>query len=441
MIDQQPPIEMEIPSNFLYGRMPPTDNLTRSNSQHTAKSYCDRALFAIQRGELDLARGHLEMAAEFEPDFADIWVFRACLAEDRDTQRDYLKKVLALDPHHPRALKALGEMDGTLDELRATPGGAELDEGQTTGQQFRCPHCDGILFLHERDQVVQCHHCGEKILNVSELTLEDTKKALLFGNIKRENRPETWNIGKRWLHCTNCNAITTFNRNALNSVCRFCGTLTVIEENVNHYFEQPDMVVPFQVEMEEARQKAAQVIEDRYRDSQKGLFKRKQPRAVRLACKGVYAPFWVFDADVQVKGKTREYDEEGDAYPVTLDYSTLLADVLYFAAQTPSRKLLDQIENFKLYDAVDYDPKLLVEYPAELYDVDLDDASLAVRDKLRKLVISRATSGRIDFVGTRGMTYKLALLPIYVVQIEYADGQIKMGVINGQTGWQAIEEV
>jgi hypothetical protein len=165
----------------------------------------------------------------------------------------------------------------------------------------------------------------------------------------------------------------------------------------------------------------------------------------------VYLPFWVFEGDAQVSWRWTNASASG-VYPV------LLEDILYFAAESPSRRILENIEPFNLRNAVDYDPRLLAVHPAGLYSMDVDQASIEVRTKIAKLAQRKARSSTItmpptetDATGnyqspgrlmlharTNYLSYRFALLPVWIGTLIETDGDTRQLVVNGQTGAVAL---
>jgi len=168
----------------------------------------------------------------------------------------------------------------------------------------------------------------------------------------------------------------------------------------------------------------------------------------RIALEGVYLPFWVFDADMVVNWSWTSAPAHGK-HPI------LLSDVLHLAAPTPSRDLLEKVEPFDLRRGVDYDPRLLATYPALLYSLDLTQASIDVRTRLTHLACRAAEPGlrvrrprgynndddpgRLQTnAATQFMTYRFALLPVWIGSLLEADGDHQPVIVNGQTGKVAL---
>ena len=403
---------------------------------------CDDALLLLARGDRDGARQALRSALEISEDSDQIWLFLAGLAETRQEQRTALENALACNPNNQIAIEALTRLKGEL--ALPTRDDWRLEPGQVKVVQEVCPHCGGQFDYHIGQREVMCHHCGQRILDVDSLTRSGEQTALHIGLLKRKQKASAWNIGQHWLRCTSCGAITTLSRRTLTSTCRFCGSLHVVQESVNLRFEQPDFVVPFAL----AETQACATIADKLRSGIRAITRFFADAVERVDIYGVYLPFWVFDAEMVVNWSWTNAPDHGQ-------HPTLLGDVLFCAINSLPRRLLESIEPYDLLGGVDYDPRLLGVYPAELYTIDVDRASLDVRPRLGGLaqrqvqpsLEARRPSrgynrfgdddgpGRLQMnASTRYMSYRLGLLPVWVARLVEEDGDTRLALVNGQTG-------
>jgi hypothetical protein len=96
-----------------------------------------------------------------------------------------------------------------------------------------------------------------------------------------------------------------------------------------------------------------------------------------------------------------------------------------------------------------YAPKLLGGFPAELYDIDFDRASLEARsvigEQMREKHTMLAQSRRGDvkvtiFTEVQQMQFQLVLLPVWVATITERDDDIRTALINGVTGEIALSK-
>ncbi len=425
--DRRPPVHIDLPFGLDLERI-------EADSERDAirmRSRCTDAMYALARGDRKGAKKALLSALEISENYADAWLFLAGLADSAEEQREYLEHVLACDPGNPLATKALLELDGLPGD--EPPPGEAVEPGQVAGKLLICPNCGGRLEYDEREREVTCYHCGYLILDADELARHARQSTLVEGLLRRKSRAISWDIGEKWLRCAGCGAITTLTRRMLTATCRFCDSRHVILESPGYRFEQPDLIVPFSLDEDDA--KAA--LERKLRSGIRAITRFFADPIANVELQGAYLPFWAFDAEMEV---IWHHPDEFEAQRRTV----LLGDVLYFAASSPPREFVERLETFDLTQGVDYDPRLLVEYPAELYDVDAMRASIEVRSKLTGIAIDRT---EIDFMAggvswdydnikavTGFMTYRLVLLPVWVGRMVEVDGDTRRVLVNGQTG-------
>ncbi len=438
---KRPPIAFDVPVGMDLDALPEQLN---DFEKVRMRGRLETVMYALAQGRRQAAYRALKAALEISPDYADGWLQLAALAEDAEEQRACLEHVLASQPGHTLAMHTLARLDGSLAETAAPSGPSQPEPGQLAAQTLKCPQCGGQLTYLEHNKEVVCHHCGYRVLDADDLARTDRHETLLQGNLKRKQEAVAWNIGTRWLRCDSCGAITTLSRQTLTSTCRFCQSRHVLQENVNLRFEQPDLIVPFSVSGDQA----GAAISEHLTSGMRRLTRLFADAVDRISLEGVYLPFWVFDADMVVTWSWTSAPAHGK-HPV------LLSDVPYLAAPAPSRELLEKIEPFDLRRGVDYDPRLLATYPALLYSVDLPQASIDVRTRLTRQACRQAEPGlRINkprgynndddpgrlqtHAATQFLTYRFALLPVWIGFLLEEDGDRQPVLVNGQTGKVAL---
>lgn len=98
------------------------ERLWHYSGSATADLLVQRAIAAGQANNQDLAMKLLDAAVLLQPDFADAWNRRAYLyflKNDYKRALGDLRRVLALDPHHFRALEGLAQILRTIGEKKA----------------------------------------------------------------------------------------------------------------------------------------------------------------------------------------------------------------------------------------------------------------------------------------------------------------------------------
>ena len=119
-------------------------------------------------------------------------------------------------------------------------------------------------------------------------------------------------------------------------------------------------------------------------------------------------------------------------------------DVLVPAShKLPPDLIVEEVECYLLGDVVPYTESYLADWPAEVYEVSVSDASLVARrkalEKSRHFVQTRvnATLGYVKDLqlNTSGVvveSFKLILLPVWIARYRYEDVVYHV-LVNGQT--------
>jgi hypothetical protein len=195
------------------------------------------------------------------------------------------------------------------------------------------------------------------------------------------------------------------------------------------------------------------------------LKKKKFGKQVKVApMRGLYMPAWTFDLAGELRWQCKTYRDEAPAFDmgglsVTLGNSSNTRrwvtekgshpvyedDILVPAShKLPADLIMAEMDSFLLGDVVPYDRAFLADWPAEVYQVSVSDASLVARrrmlEKSRRVVTMRlnATLGSVSDLqfNTAGViveSYKLVLLPVWVLRYGYQKTVYHV-IINGQTG-------
>lgn len=403
----------------------------------TFQWYCNDAIRRIEEGDFLGARSQLELALEIEDGLPELWMLMAAVAYDAEEQIGFLENVLAYQPSNMVALEALATLRGDLDNKTDTSSQRPL-------QSIECTNCGGRLHYHVGDTNLRCHYCDHLVVDAGGLpTQYEGHTPLGLGILKRKNRPKDWNIGQRALVCDNCGASTTVTKQQLSNTCRFCGAQQVVLQGIQTNFEQPDLIVPFHVDEPAARESINQKLKSGIR----ALTRWFADPIAHIHLNAMYLPFWLFDGDMIVHW--RWSSGQSGEHPV------LVSSVPYFAAHNLSHHLLDIIEPFDLDQAVAYDARMLAQFPAELYSVDVDEASVKVRHKLNDIAMRESRrsqsvqayewasqdeyKGRLQFTPrVNYLSYRLGLLPVWVGMLVEEDGDWRHLLVNGQTGEVAL---
>jgi hypothetical protein len=162
--------------------------------------------------------------------------------------------------------------------------------------------------------------------------------------------------------------------------------------------------------------------------------------------RAAYYPFWTFDGTLQMNWSC-QVNEGTSRNPHWVDRQgvelEMFDDVLVPGLRKMVARELSRVEPFRLKEMVEFKPEILAGWKALTYDLPLADASLRAREtvahKLRRELYNRVLLGfekrqlRGGEVSWSGLTFKLALLPLWVGTYRYRGKTYRL-LINGQTG-------
>ena len=395
------------------------------------------AYLLLKRGERDAAAQHLRALTAHCPEFADAWVWLTAATDDPAERIECLENAVAREPAHPLARDALAIARGRVSPSCGR-GGQGLEPEATV---VRCPRCGGALHYEPGATAVVCPYCGHP-LGLRETNLLEAE-ARLVGDMKLQRRYQgrAWGDVQRIVRCQSCGAELTMTRH-LARQCAFCGSTTVLAEDNRRTFERPDGFLPFKLD----EPQATAVIHEAQHSGLRGLKTRLTGQEDQpVALQPIYLPFWVFDGFVEV----RAWTTGGFGQPAPPGGSTPSADLMMFdnllfsGVLVPDPAFLKRVFPFDLSTLVPYEPRLLADWPAALYHLDVEgvaedacETMIALARRRAEPLVAPALSGhthvRRSFQVTSA-TYQLVLLPVWVALLRSRDKR-RLGLVNGQAG-------
>lgn len=415
------------------------------------------AMDYVGRQQWPEALGALRRCVDYRPDFAEAHLWLSRLLDDPNERRDHLHQVLAYFPTHPEALRELMILDGEISD--STEPFDEFTEAQrrdvnapvaadtASKHAVNCPRCGAPNLVAEgEDRLLSCAFCGYRD---TEQTTAKRSNSLAAAMIKRRSQPVQWIVGERWLKCNSCGAARTLTQRQLADHCPFCGSKQVVMQDALKTIQQPDGIIPFAVSQRHALE---QVSEELKRWDQRLANVFNSNRIERVEIEGVYLPFWVFDALVQVQrsrfssGQQWTRNEQKavqNAYQVE-QIPTMKNNIMVCAVTSPPRTLTGDLGRYRLASAQDYAPKFLAQHSAEIYTLDFDRAALDAHEQISQEIhaeYNRRASGETSVVVApmiQQMSFRLLLLPVWSVTVFEKDGEVRPALVNGQTGRVAL---
>ena len=259
--------------------------------------------------------------------------------------------------------------------------------------------------------------------------------------------------------CPSCGATVQTTDTQLSSLCTFCDTPIVKQNELSaHHFDE---LMPFRINQQEASQKIMQYIRDSW-FVPNTLKKKIRPDELN----NMFVPFWV----LQAKSSSTYSAEIGINYTETETVTTMkdgkmvtetrtvtktdwhhlngshvveFPDYIVCASKGLPKHEIYAIEPFDFGQALSFEPALLAGRTSELPVVDVDTSfaeGTAVLQGLVKQQIKAFLTGdsnRLGSIDTKiesnRTDIRAALLPMWVATVNHKGSPLRL-LVNGQTG-------
>ncbi len=370
---------------------------------------------------------------------AETWFQISQIEDDPVEKRKALENCLSNDLEHSRARRALAILDGKLkpdeivdaDHLPPAPSGLR----QADSQRFMCPKCGGRMIFAPDGQSLVCEYCaGSNKLHTQPGGTDEKDFLVAMATQRGHGKP----LAEQVFHCQGCGAEFILPPAQLSITCAYCGSPSVVSLEKSKDLLAPDGIIPFAFDQKQA----IKLLVDWVEGSQ--IHPEKQVELPR----GLYQPLWTFNlgGEVDYTGEVVEEDQIrfGHQPPrmvqVSDKYPVMAIDVPIPASRKLSAPFVRLIPTFDLKTVKSYDPGYLADWPAELYDVPMADASLDARGaalaRMKRDLPNLLSPMHLISVSSANMTiesFRLDLLPVWMTEI-WIEGRSYLVLINGQNG-------
>ncbi len=318
-------------------------------------------------------------------------------------------------------------------------------------QEFKCPCCGGSIEFDTSLQKMKCPYCD------TEFELDTLRQ---FDETVREEQPDRidWKAESRsWdaseaqnmvsYVCKSCGGEIIAEASSASTFCPFCGNPVILKGNLEGDL-RPDLVIPFKVDKEAAIKAMAAHLSG----------KRLLPKVFKdenhlQEVKGIYVPFWLYDADCDTgirfrATKARTWSDKDYIYTETSHFTVFRRGSLSFehvpvdgSTQMPN-DLMESIEPFDYREAVDFKTAYLSGFFADRYNESAADceerANERIKNSTQEAVMSTVhgystiTPEHVSVQMHAGRTL-YALLPVWLLTTTW-EGNTYTFAMNGQTG-------
>ena len=315
--------------------------------------------------------------------------------------------------------------------------------GSVGARKFPCPRCGADVVWHPGAARLRCEYCGfEREAEAAGAAAGGVEERALEEGLRAPEKTG-WGAERRSFRCGKCAAVSTLEAGLAASSCAFCGTPAVVEAPPEAELVRPQGVLPFRV----ARQDAL----ERFRAWLGSLWFRPgdlKQRARLEQMRGVYVPFWTFDAATVSRWRAEAGRRVGAGKNARVEWRPAAGTLehRFDDLPVPASRGLDgalarQLEPFPTGELVAYAPDYLAGFVAEQYGTPLPEAYALAKARMtetlraacraevpgelcRNLVVETAWSG---------LSYKSGLLPVWIAAYEYG-GKSYRYAVNGATG-------
>lgn len=314
----------------------------------------------------------------------------------------------------------------------------------------KCPQCGGVMDFNPATGNLKCPYCDyEETIKIQQ---DKPKKAEELDFYTAEHTANcNWGVETKTVLCKACGAESIYDALQTSAVCPFCGSNQVMDANDQDTMA-PGGVVPFKISDKQASELFQKWIKRRWFCPKLAKDSAKPKRF-----KGIYLPYWTFDADTfssyqgeygidhTRKDRNGNTHTETDWHRTSGTHKEFINDELVLASKNHDMAMLRKLEPFDTENNKAYKPEYIAGFVAERYSLGLKDAwtkaMSSIKEKLKRHVSDkikhehRADRVRNIKLGTdySNITYKYLLLPIWVSTFKYND-QVFQFMVNGQTG-------
>jgi DNA-directed RNA polymerase subunit RPC12/RpoP len=359
----------------------------------------------------------------------DAWWWLSQVADDPAEARRCVEEVLARDPAHPQARRAMAVLDGRLNpasviEADRLPAAPPLSERGPGGEKFACPRCGGHLAASADGDWLACGYCGWRRSLASGEAVAEQDFVVAMATARGHRKPERTRV----FRCTACGAPYLLAPEMISLTCPYCGSAHVIEHAGTEELIPPDGIIPFQVS-------------DPARDMGDGARKAR-------TWLGLYLPLWSFDLSGQVPWKgVREDSERRTTESVSGTFLVLEPHHLVAATRRFPEGWARSVLHFDVKDLRRFQPAALVDWPAETYQLPMSDAAVIahaevfteVRERARHEIPADVHNVGFDSRGLAFEAFRLILAPIWI-GLDGATTLRPTIVVNGQNGTVGAEK-
>lgn len=318
--------------------------------------------------------------------------------------------------------------------------------------EYKCPCCGGAIQFDSSVQKMKCPFCDTEyemeILEAYDRELkEEPQEDMNWETAAGSEWQEAETDGMRVYICESCGGEIVGDETMAATKCPYCDNPVVMMGQFTGDL-RPDYVIPFKVDKKAAKEGMKKHL----------MGKRLLPKVFKEEnhideVRGIYVPFWLFDADadahIRYKAtRTKLWSDSRYDYKKTDYYSAVRSGTVGFeripvdGSSKMADDLMESIEPYDFSDAVDFQTAYLAGYLADKYDVSAEQSVERANKRVKSSTetMFAATVEGFDTVIPESSSIQLrngkshyALYPVWILNTTWNEQKYTFAM-NGQTG-------
>ena len=319
-------------------------------------------------------------------------------------------------------------------------------------QEYKCPCCGGAIAFDSSLQKMKCPYCDTEFEMDVLKQYDDELKNEQSDELVWETEPGSeWQDGEtdgmKIYVCQSCGGEIVGDETTAATTCPYCDNPVVMKGQFAGE-HKPDYVIPFKYDKKAAKEAMKKHL----------LNKRLLPKTFKDEnhideIKGLYVPFWLFDADADANlryraTRVRNWSDSDYVYTETSHYAVTRAGDIGFervpvdGSSKMADDLMESIEPFHFDEAVDFQTAYLAGYLADKYDVSaeesIDRADERVKSSTENEFAATVTGynsvvPEYSSIRLSNGKAKYALYPVWLLNTTWNNEKYTFAM-NGQTG-------
>lgn len=301
---------------------------------------------------------------------------------------------------------------------------------------------------------ISCDYCGhQETITLDENGFEELELYPYLKEMGAQRHSEQVSM----LQCKNCGATQHIEENYKSLHCVYCSMPLVIEDQYQEEWILPGAVLPFQID----QKKSYQIFQSWVKRLWFAPNKLKKASLDPQFTKGLYLPYWTFDAQLraQYSGQRGEYYYENKRvrnaqgkmvnqrvrktrwYPASGEVSGFVDDTLVEASKQRKGRVPSKIARWNLKLLQPFNSSFLRGFVTEKYTIPLKQGHLAAKGEAEDIArrwCRQDIGGDTQRISHMNMqlseeTFKHILLPVYISAYRY-NGKEYNFFVNGENG-------